>query len=703
MTALVRISGDDSEPATAKAHVVDTFSDDCIAGTVIGAPGPGGFIRHGCDVERQIAIDHGALRFQPLIRPGWGRQSISYGPFRRTHGLALAVSITNGHNTSQGSAIPEHIAKRILRWAVGPDADPFFKRFRAWLSGPRKKQTFRRMLWWLLSTKRTYRLPNIDENLAIGWFSSETPVDPRTDGCGLIMHAAEGENGELWARVGEKCLSAFRRIKNLRIDYVVALRERGAIYYASAMQNAHGFASYPTMRPVAIDPFNDTKIMYAGVHQSVLGQIGFRVDTRVHGVHIGEMPEFASRFGTAHAADTLTGIGALVDGIGTDVAWRMLRGEIQRSTRGALGQAKYCLATLHPDRPSGLIHALCMTSDSLATAGLAFRVLDAENFWLLKVSTDHCSLLRVENGITTEVAQDAKHCLICHTEHSIQILDSHQQIGCFLDGHRLFDSWFDDEALQNSTGVGIWFEGESGVWLRDFEAHAREIPFPRSVSFEPHWCRSGFRTVFHDDFVGIAGDLAGRAPRHGEGLWERTVGVGQIDIKAPGGAHVRGTVQRPHPGRTFYTLPWSEPGFADLEAMIIPPGRRRGENHRCRCGLVFWQDNDNYLSFTVYLDDSYKGASVALFPKRHGFEELYDAVWTMVWDQVSWGQPFRLRVAFDGENFLVHVGDEPILQRRMTDLYPNDLPLQITRVGIAVNWEWGNDTGSRFETFTARV
>ena len=110
------------------------------------------------------------------------------------------------------------------------------------------------------------------------------------------------------------------------------------------------------------------------------------------------------------------------------------------------------------------------------------------------------------------------------------------------------------------------------------------------------------------------------------------------------------------------------------------------------------------LSFVHCLSRQlYNGASIALFPKRHGFEELYDAVWTMVWDQASWGRPFRLRVAFDGENFLVYVGDEPILQRRMTDLYPNDLPLQITRVGIAVNWEWGNDTGSRFEKFTARA
>ena len=39
-------------------------------------------------------------------------------------------------------------------------------------------------------------------------------------------------------------------------------------------------AALPMMRPIAIDPFNSDALVYAGVHQCVLGQIGFRVDTR---------------------------------------------------------------------------------------------------------------------------------------------------------------------------------------------------------------------------------------------------------------------------------------------------------------------------------------------------------------------------------------------------------------------------------------
>ena len=259
-----------------QAPLFDTFTDAREAGTVIGTCGEGGFKRLGCDVERRIAIDHGALRFQPLITPGWGRQGISYGPFRRQNGLALAVAMTNGHNTSQGTAIPEGIARRLRRWLLGPGIDPWTSRLRALLRAPRKRRVLRRFLWWLRSTRPFFRLRDINENLAVGWFSSSAPTDPTSDGCCFVIHAAEGENGELWARVAGHCLSAFRQLQNLRVYYVVVLRDRGAIYYAAALDNAHALPGLPKLRPIAIDPFNDDDILYAGIHQAVLGQIGFR-------------------------------------------------------------------------------------------------------------------------------------------------------------------------------------------------------------------------------------------------------------------------------------------------------------------------------------------------------------------------------------------------------------------------------------------
>jgi hypothetical protein len=700
MTVPVKIDG--VIPAE-NLPVVDVFADDRIAGTVIGTSTADGAVRRGCDAERQIAIDNGALRFQPLIKPGWARQGIAYGPFQRTNGLVMAVSITNGHNTSQGSAIPEHIIRRIYRWAVGPNADPWPARLLALLRGPRRQGTVRRLLWWWRSTSKNYNLPNFNENLAIGWFTSEAPADPLSDGCGFIMHAAEGENGELWTRSGDRCLSAFRRLKNLQVYYLVALRDRGAVYYAAAMEGAHGLAPFPMVRPIAIDPFNEDEILYAGVHQCALGQIGFRVDTRVHCVQVQQLPQLSSRFGTAHVGDLLVGQGSLQDATTLGGAWRILRGSIDRTQTGAVASKGNAFATIDPGVPSGLVHAIVSTGGAPSAAGLAWRVRDGNNFWLLKVSSEGSALIRVVEGTEILVASETERRLEPNASHSLQILDTPGQIGCYLDGDRLFDTWVNSEFLEDASGTGIWFGGACGLQIRDFEAHAREIALPPALRFEAPWLRLGKSMEFADHFDGAAGDLAGRAPQTGNGLWEKTLGIGFVETDGAGTARVRGTVENPHPNRTFYTLPWPRPDFADLEVTITPPGDARGQRHYCRAGLVFWQDPDNYLSFTCYLDDVYNGSSVALFTKRHGFEELYDAIWTMLWDKIDWHKPFRLRIPFDGEHFIVYIDDEPVMQRALTDLYPKDPPLRIKRVGLAVNWEWGNDTGSKFEAFSART
>src|SRR5690606_17661419 len=83
MTAPMKIDAARAPLRHPKPLIVDMFSDDRPAGTVIGTAEIPGAVRLGCDIERQIAIDHGALRFQPLITPGWGRQGIAYGPFPR--------------------------------------------------------------------------------------------------------------------------------------------------------------------------------------------------------------------------------------------------------------------------------------------------------------------------------------------------------------------------------------------------------------------------------------------------------------------------------------------------------------------------------------------------------------------------------------------------------------------------------------------
>lgn len=681
-------------------RVVDHFTVDRRPGTVIGTTTEDGDIRLGCDLEKQIAIDNNALRFQPLIRPGWGRQGIAYGPFARTPGLVLGVAINNGHNTSQGGSIPESFLRRCWQWARGPFADPLASRALGWLRAPRRRLTFRRLFWWQRSTRWTYRLPSFEENLAVGFFTQAEVPDPLSDGCGLIVHAAEGENGELWARVGRRCLIAFRRLKNTKIYYIVALRENGAVYYAAGMRGAQDIAEFPNFRPIAVDPFNTQGTIYAGVHQCALGQIGFRVDTRVDSIQIAEAPELSNWYGSAHAADRLSGP---VPGLGNAEiggAWRTIVGSISRSESGAIASTE-STALLEPGETTGLLHALI----EIVEEGVFVRLLlsaDCDgNGWAFEVADSGCRLQHVGPDRAEKIAELNAPMLTIGQTHSVQILVSERSMHCYIDGQRVLTHTAQTSRQPESHGVGFTLSG-AGARLRSFEAHPRQVPLPSCLEFKPPWHRLGEKIEFEDTFAGAAGDLEGRMPTTGSEPWRRTFGRGHIVADGEGKGLVRASLQEPNPGRTFYTLPWQQPTFADLEVEITPPGSARNQGHRGRAGLVFWQDNDNYVSCSCWLDDCYGGASISFFPKRYGFEELYDAVWTNVADKIYWGRPMLLRISFDGNNFLVTIDGEPMLQKSLRDIYPDDAALRINRVGLALNWEWGNDTGSSFASFKAR-
>ena len=158
---------------------------------------------------------------------------------------------------------------------------------------------------------------------------------------------------------------------------------------------------------------------------------------------------------------------------------------------------------------------------------------------------------------------------------------------------------------------------------------------------------------------------------------------------------VRASREVPNPGRTIYNAPWPHPDFADLSVEMTPPGTRAEEGHAGRGGVTFWQDPDNYLVVNVFLDDTFDGASISSFYHLDGQEEMYDAVWTLV-RGVRWGERCTLRVAFDGTRFLAYMNGEPCLYRALSDVYPTTPPLHINSVGLIVNWEWGDDTGTTF-------
>ena len=53
------------------------------------------------------------------------------------------------------------------------------------------------------------------------------------------------------------------------------------------------------------------RLTYAGIYQSVQGEIGFWVDTRVYGTQVQQIPQLSTWYGTAQVADKLTGNGLL--------------------------------------------------------------------------------------------------------------------------------------------------------------------------------------------------------------------------------------------------------------------------------------------------------------------------------------------------------------------------------------------------------
>lgn len=286
-----------------------------------------------------------------------------------------------------------------------------------------------------------------------------------------------------------------------------------------------------------------------------------------------------------------------------------------------------------------------------------------------------------------------------------QVLDDGKHMMAFVNGEPVLDRYVTDVRLATGTGVGFLLDGtdRSETTITSLEAHPRIVEMPKELFLKAPSFRKGMRAVLADDFAGKAGDIEGRTIPVGGLSWKRLVGKGVFELTGDGAARVRGSVNDPCPGRTAYCLEWADPDFADLEVTITPPGLARGQKHLCTAGIIFYQDRDNYVTLNVWRGDSYGGASLSTFFTFRGFEDIYDAIWTNVGDRVFYGRPSRIRVCCDGERYLVFVDEESVLYRAFRDVYPDFGNLSIRKVGILANWEFGTDTGSRFENFQARI
>jgi hypothetical protein len=682
--------------------VEDTYQDSRNPGNVIGTTSTNGVVRRGVDLESRLSIDNNALRIQPMLNPGWGRSGIVYGPFERQNGLALLVRVLNGHNSSQAGTIIDSFIGRMKQWLRGSYSYGRTDRAFRWIRGGQKKIFLRKIRYWYKFSREKPGLEYIDTNLALGWFSEEAPKKPLEEENSLCIRSTGAENGEIRVNVGKTLQASIRSLQNIPVYFFVVLRESGAAYYAATLAGVSSLTAYPQLQPLAIDPITTKSPVFGGFFQSVLGEIGFRVDTRVYGTKIALLDEFNGWYGTAHAADKLIGSGGL-DKQNADIGgkWTTHQGSFLRTETGIYPDTSKALATLFPLSPSGLIHALINVRQRAAGRfGLVWRFRDSENYFVVLFSEDGCEIKTVISGRHESLSTTDCLKLEVGDVNSIQIVDQGNSFQVFLNGRSISKNPITSDLLNMESGVGIFSENPS-LSIHSFEAHPRNIRVPEAIELDLLQVKYGKETIILDDFQEKSGSLENSKTRVGGVSWNKIFGEGNFVLR-DGKCWVDASVKRPNPGRTAYAAKWDFPEYAELIVDIRPPGAKRGEGERGRGGVIFYQDADNFIIVSTWLDDNMDGASISSFFQINGFEDIYDAVWTNVGNRISFGIPYRLRVTFDGMIYTAYVNDEPVLYRSLQDVYPSIKPLQIKKVGLVANWEWGEDTGSAFLHFEAK-
>ncbi len=696
--------------------IIDDFSVAQLSGQVIGTQSSNGQIRQGIDVEKTISIDNGALRFRPLISPGWQRAGVAYGPYQRQAGLTLSVFMLNGHHASEGNDIGETLKGRFFRWLRGSGTYPIGSRLIRWTLSSHHRNRIELFYRWLRNRKGRFADGHLLENLAVGWFPEAYPQDPTEAGNAIVIQASEAENGALCVRMGDRTTATVKGLQNLQAYYVVVLREEGAAYYAASVAGARGLAAYPYMRLVGIDAFSDDKTVFAGIHQGALGQVGFRVDSRVYGVRAEVLPALSAWYGTAQAADTLVGNAGL-DQSAAEIGgtWRVLQGEFERTEKGLIGRRAYNVALLEMSEPAGAVHVMVSAGEILGEEvpdfAVLWRVQDEDNAWGLWFCDGDCYLRRCENGVWSQIAQEKRYGLKAGMN-AVQILDTGESFSLYLNG----DGLFEDQSVQSEfnaekkIGLIVHSSGsdeETVLSFQNIEAHPRNILMPEQMRSGEPWCAEGNEVAIADSFSinpqHTRQDLAGRRSDVGDQPWRKEIGRGRMLLTDAKAVKVEASSSEPNKGRLAYTVAWPNPRLADISVDILPPGTARHQKEKGRGGVIFWQDQNHYLILNQWLDDTFAGSAVSAFFQIDGFEEIYDAVWSNLGDRVAWGVKHQFRVVFDGLNFMAYIDGEPVLYRSLEDIYPTLAPLKINRVGIVANWEWGDDTGTTFSQFVGKV
>jgi hypothetical protein len=660
--------------------LADDFAIELRAGAVLGSTA-GDQVRRGVDVERRLGVDDGALRIAALRTPGWARCALAYGPFLPEPGLSASVHVLNGHQASESYGI-RSMRSQLLSWLRGSHTRPLVRRIRELLTDRRRMPVHRRVGEWVQHWRRP---PDslLNENLAVGFFAVPAPSSTSDLVAAFLVRGTGAGNGELTASVNGHQLAVAERITNIPFQLVVVVREDAIAYFASSLPGARGGAGHPMMRPLAIADGRPTVPVHLGVEQNVLGEIGFSVDTRVYGVRAAVLPDLARWPGTAHAADRLRGSGTF-DRAESGQTWEVSAEGAARSACGLRTKVPDTLLLIDPGAPSALVR-MRRGAPTETWPALVWRARPGGDHLRLSVHDGLAHLVCRRNGGDDVLAEGP----MTADAGALEITDDGGVVRASVDGVTVLAVAV-EKAATDATAVGLLAHEPAEYSVCDLEAHPTEVAVPAALHLPAAQWRAGDRVVVTDDFSGEADDLAGRLVE--TGAWVRRSGHGRFALDG-------GLVVAEAPDRTVYTVPWPHPGFADVTARVVP---RRVGKRRSRTGVIFLEDDGNFVIVNLWFNDRPDGAaSVSSFFRTEGREDVYDAVWVNVGDRVQWDRPVDVRAAFDGDHYNVALDGEPVLWRSLRDVYPRGRRLRVREVGLVANWEWGLDAGSRVERFMA--
>ena len=615
----------------------DDFAEPLPQGAVLGSLTTSSHIRLGADVEGRLGVDHGALRLACPDVPGWGRLAIAYGPFTKQANRCAAFLLLNGHHGSQTRRVYSGRWRSVMR-----------SRFtglvrRLLVTGPVKRLVPRLGRVAPVSL-HDLTVPAYRTNLRVGWFPR--PDHPTRSALpGLCVAAAGARNGDLRAVVGGRELTVVPSITNIPLGVAILDCSHGTTFLVGGLAGARRLAPYPQVRPVAFDSHRDEPRGFLGIHQSVLGEVGFTSDSRVYGIGMGAWGEQCPCVTPFAAAPP------------------------DEPMRKVL------------DSPAGLLVA--RLPDTTVPVRLRFRSAGHDDYWEVRVGQRAVELGRCVGGSWSPIGNVSRP----RRAQQLLVQDSGTSLLVAFDGRPVLGGHIEDDVLGEAAGVEL-----GPGWDRTaLTVLPRELPMPPHLVLGTLW-QPGRATVLLRDGLSGEGLLDGH--QSGDRRWRRVDGTGTIKL-SDGPAQVDATPGRHNPGRSLHVVDWDE-STVDISVTITPPVRsNRGEN-RGRAGIVLRRSNGDQLIVATYLDDWYVGRSVSSFVTVDGTEHFHRAVWTNVDDRVSWDRPYRLRVSFDGDRYLARIDDEPVLFRRISDVVSDCDGFRPDMVGLAVNEEFGNDSGSAF-------